>query len=262
MELKECIKKIGLLPDGICLFLPESQAEKDAILNTKLTYKGLSLWVNNFVAGEALHGDAIARFWILQPFAEIWKARFDLIVGVHSRCPDFQERGFSSPVHLWYWCLRQQANRERDSIFDGSILQKTEYLKMGFDLFKELNKPEATRSITEPVKNPGLELVKTPNDPTLANGDLVALDVLENPFLAVMLQAERLSVESKDFWDDYFNPWRKAENRALRKIKNSPQTQLLNIIEEQIHVTSQGKNLKLLQIVKQPIRSARAKKRR
>jgi hypothetical protein len=262
MDLQQCLEQIAMLPDGTSVFLPESQSEKDLLVNTKLHYQGLSLWLKNLVGGENQHPDAVQKFWMLQPFAEIWKARFDLIVGVYSRCTDFAEIGFNNPSELWLGCIRKQADRERETIFDGSILQKTEYLDKGTNMFKEINEPDSCTPIAKPVKDPGLELVKGPNDPTLADGDVTGVDFLETPFLAVMLRAQLLSVTSPNFWDDYYCPWIKAENRALREIKNSPKIQLLNLFDNQIHVTEQGKNLKTSQIVKTPIRFGAKKKKR
>jgi hypothetical protein len=262
MNLQQCLEQIAMLPDGTSVFLPESQAEKDLLANTKLHYQGLSLWLKNLVGGENQHPDAVQKFWMLQPFAEIWKVRFDLIKGVYSRCTDFAEIGFSNPSELWLWCIHEEANRQRESIFDGSILQKTEYLDKGTNMFKEINDPTTDTPIPELVKDPGLELVKGPYDPTLTDGDLTGIDFLENPFLAVMLQAQYLNVTSTNFWDDYYHPWIKAENRALREIRRNPKIQLLNLINDQIHITEQGKNLKTSQIVKPPMRFGAKKKQR
>jgi hypothetical protein len=260
MDLQQCLEQIAMLPDGTSVFLPDSQAEKDLLVNTKLQYQGLSLWLKHLVGGENRHPDAVQKFWKLQPCAERWKARFDLIVGVHSRCADLQEIGFDNPSELWLWCIRAEANQARETIFDGSILQKTEYLNKGSNLFKALDNPASDSPCCEPLKKPGLELVKAPNDPTIVDGDVVGVNVLENPFLAVMLRAERLSTTSPNFWDDYYHPWKKAENRALRKIRCNPKIQLLNLIDGQIHITEKGKNLKTSQIVKPPIRFGAKKK--
>jgi hypothetical protein len=109
--LAQYVYRIAELPK-LPPILFESEEEKTLVKKETDFYKALSLWLRNMVLGETLSPEAyqgIGRYY--QPYAELWKARLDLVIAVHRSASDLAIKNYSSPAALWYDWLLQQAQK-------------------------------------------------------------------------------------------------------------------------------------------------------
>ncbi len=138
----------------------ESEVEKALVKKETDFYKALSLWLRNMVLGETLSPEAykgIGRYY--QPYAELWKARLDLVIAVHRSASDLAIKNYSSPAALWYDWLLQQAQKgiEQNGLAGKALLALkrecyNEVLEFCSLLVKQALQPEDLLDLT-PVES-------------------------------------------------------------------------------------------------------------
>jgi hypothetical protein len=180
--LVECVENIEQIPESLFQELcPSNFAEHTGFVALLSYCQGLTYWLKNSVLAEALSLDVVEGWPHLQPHAELWKARLDLISALYPRSELLQMSFFETPAAIWFDCINAEVKLMLMGIFTKAEITKKSYLSNQLRKIKALNGDEdKSRSWNKSFKDRGEQLYRDVESGSIPSGvqiERVRLDV-------------------------------------------------------------------------------------